>query len=150
MKKFILMSSFLLFSFAARGEFVRTEKKPDFFIPEKEISKPSYFVKETKRFERASSDTVAHISSRNGAEQANDAPVSFSPAAYKNRPKINNNKKQNAPEDEGLEIPHFQKKYDEYHEDILKMKKTGRLPTNKTLENDLKKMSGEKRFEVSD
>lgn len=127
MKYFILMSSFLLFAFSAEAEFNRQERRPDYFIPEKEIVKTPVFFVQPMPQKKTSADTIAHIEANKNL-----------PATSKTTPPV------------GMKEPRFQKIYKEYHNDVLTMKKTGFLPVNERLRDDLKKMSGDERFEVID
>ena len=149
MKYFILMSSFLLFAFSAGAEFNRQEKRPDYFIPEKEIVKTPVFVVDGPRRDKASSDTVAHISAKKNNNIANRAEnmMQYTKTEVNDSNKISNNGEKPSAE---MKNPRFQTVYDEYHNEILIMKKKGHLPENERLKDDLNKMSGDERFEVVD
>lgn len=141
MKYFILMSSFLLFSFATQAQFARQEQRPEYFIPEREIVKAPSVVVEPQR-SKNSSEAITHISANTGKPQKSENPskttAHISPQTDKSQTASN------------MKVPHFQKKYDEYHKDILTLQKTRRLPANQKLKDDLSKMSGNERFEVGD
>ena len=94
---------------------MRQDKRPEYFIPEKEIAKTPVFV----------SDPKANNAAKKSAETAQNSA-------------------------EFMKSPRFQKIYEEYHNDVLQMKKTGKLPVNQKLKDDLSKMSGDERFEVID
>ena len=147
MKYFILMSSFLLFAFAAKAEFVRQEQRPDYFIPEKEIVKTPAFVVEPQRPNNGSAETIAHISAKDNSVKK--IPQRQIMTTDQNQ-EIGAARTQEDTRGTKMKIPHFQKKYDEYHKDILTMKNSKRLPSNPQLKEDLSKMSGEERFEVPD
>jgi len=127
MKYFILMSSFLLFAFSAAAEFNRQEKRPDYFIPEREIVKTPVFFTQPMPQKTVSSGMAAHTGANKNSSTTN-----------KKTPPV------------GMKEPRFQKIYKEYHNDVLTMKRTGFLPVNEKLRDDLKKMSGDERFEVGD
>jgi len=151
MKFFILMSSFLLFAFSAVAEFNRKEKRPEYFIPEKEIAKTPVFVGEPLQRRKSSPDTVAHISAKYNnvpAKKTINNAIQYMDTAENKIVSGQNNKDKTPPV--GMEFPRFQKVYDEYHQDILVMKKRGYLPVNQKLKEDLDKMSGDERFLVTD
>lgn len=147
MKYFILMSSVLLLAFKASAEFTRQEQRPDYFIPEKEIVKTPVFVVEPQRPNNVSAETIAHISAKDNSVKK--IPQRQIMTTDQNQ-EIGAARTQEDTRGTKMKIPHFQKKYDEYHKDILTMKNSKRLPSNPQLKEDLSKMSGEERFEVPD
>ena len=130
MRYFLIMSSFLLFCGGADAQIVRTQKQPDFFVPEAAMSHGEKLPPAKFRTRESSSETISHISA--------DTPIRKQTARVPQTAKKEKKKKENPKELSGT--PEYQKKYDIYHSDVETLKKTGNLPNRPDLNNDLGKM----------
>ena len=141
MKYFLLMSSILLFAFDADAEFVRKERKPDFFVPEsaykQDVPLAPIKYQEPK-------DTDVHVATRKV-----EVPESTHEEVRKEEIAETNPQNEDAGQEKMTE-PEYQKIYDKYHENMLKYKRTRRLPKDPELEKDLAKMNSDEVFEVKD
>lgn len=148
MKYFLLMSSILLLPFSADAEFVRKEKRPEFFVPE------SAFSRQEKLPEITAQNSVAkQVGDNNNRITRPVAEKPAKPQKLTKNSSIKTTKHDTSSTDdvtqrkfkEMQKTPEYQKKYDEYFDDINKLKRTGYLPANPSLQKDLMKMDGSER-----
>ena len=114
------------------GQYQRKQPQPDFFIPDKAISKgeklpPFKFIPPVSE----NQETVKKISHKS---EKNTAKSPFS--ASENTP------------DNFAETPGYKQKYDDYIKDLKVIGETGKIPENKRLDADLAKMNSEERIPV--
>ncbi len=122
----------------AHSQYLRKKLKPAFFIPENELDYqeklppivPSQTIYNT--IKKLSADDEAQSNSTAPAEESSPQ-LAFST----NTPIL----------DEKLH-PDYKEKYDDYLKDLVVIGQTGKIPFNKTLEEDLKKMNSNEAFVV--
>ena len=102
--------------FSAQGgeSYVRKQIEPDFFIPESAKQQPEKLP--VPRYLQGEEETIK--------EAHRTAPVKTSPVASENE-----------------DVPEFQQKYDAYNQDLEHIGRTGKMPYNVELEQDLKVMN---------
>jgi hypothetical protein len=156
MKYFLLMSSILLLPFSADAEFVRKEKRPEFFVPESAFSRQEKLPEITTQkstTKQVSNNNNKITSCRNNRITRPVAEEPAKPQKLTKNSSIETTKHDMSPTDdvtqrkfkEMQKTPEYQKKYDEYFDDINKLKRTGYLPANPSLQKDLMKMDGSER-----
>lgn len=113
---------------ASDFSYVRKLKKPDFFIPESALQQPEKLP--TPKYYKGSDETVKVV--------RHQAEVKV----------LSQNREEEGSEEKITEEPLYQHKYDEYTNDLEHISRTGKIPENKALQKDLKKMNSEERVVV--
>lgn len=112
---------------AAQGTYVRKQLEPDFFIPASAKPKPEKLP--MPRYLYGEEETI-----KNAKPEPEPQRI---PAAVAEEPNVNNGNVL-----DGLEqTPDYQQKFDDYSNDLDHISRTGELPANPNLEQDLSEMN---------
>ena len=119
----VLFAIVIGLTFTSQGRYVRKQLQPDFFIPkEVQFNQPEKLPPLPKK----------EFLENNSAETSQ--PVD----------KMKSIRKESAQ----IFIPDYQKKFDDYNQDISYINRNGELPVNLSLKSDLDKMNSNELFEV--
>ena len=144
MKYFLLMSSILLLPFSADARLSRQEKRPEFFVPESAFTRQEKLPEIKIQNHASRKSTNNHITKPVKEKISNSQKSSTANSKQKAQDMYNRASKSFTQQQfrKMQKTPEYQKKYDEYFEDINQLKRTGYLPANPSLQKDLLKMDG--------
>ena len=137
--KIMLICACCLYALSSQAQYVRKQLKPAFFIPEQELSYQEKLPPIPMVQPQTSLETVKKVSAPSDEPSATNTP---SPSKKKSTITVNK-----PILDEEIH-PDYKEKYDDYLNDLKIIEETGKIPANKSLEQDLKKMNSNIPFEV--